>query len=491
MQVYIKDTKNVDSSTSDGSAESVSTTPVSAIGNTIIVKPESSQMDQLPIYALQLPTNIVPNNKQKTSKLEMDIDSKISTNTSSTNSFNQFPTFSVNTINLSAIKTVQSNTQKLSNEMLNNVLVNTNGEVINIGHLVDLESVISQNQNKKIDKSKKKVSMPNKEDILKIDLTNAQDTINTVNCDTGTVKYDKILHVKDSDTNKLTYNIKANNDKSQIQPNSTENSSVVYNPVSAQYNSFNNFGTNTSNTIFYSQNINLNTTSLSADNLTGNSNTISNTTTATTAEGSTVNINVLNNHQVSPSNFQSRQNSTYSNISAIPVTSVEDKKIFVQTVINSVPQNIETVSNTSSLNTTSVGSTANITKKENYNGNNEKSHVCEICLKSFKRREHLYQHVKLHTGFRPFVCEYCNKAFMRKEHLLRHMTLHSGQKNFTCNICDKSFSRNDNLLKHKKTHEKQTSYECEVCLKTFVIKHYYVAHKMTHNVNSVWDMLKT
>lgn len=127
---------------------------------------------------------------------------------------------------------------------------------------------------------------------------------------------------------------------------------------------------------------------------------------------------------------------------------------------------------------------------------NSKIHTCDICRKTFKRREHLYQHVKLHTGFRPFTCENCNKSFVRKEHVLRHMTSHSGQKNFTCTICDKSFSRNDNLLKHKKTHEKQSSFTCDICQKQFVMKHYYLAHKMTHEndkcgINQVWGLLKT
>lgn len=126
-----------------------------------------------------------------------------------------------------------------------------------------------------------------------------------------------------------------------------------------------------------------------------------------------------------------------------------------------------------------------LVKQQLNNNNNNKSHICDICRKTFKRREHLYQHIKLHTGFRPFTCESCNKSFMRKEHLLRHMTSHSGQKNFTCNICEKSFSRNDNLLKHRKTHEKQNSFTCDVCQKQFVMKHYYVAHKMTHDTNEI------
>nr|CAI5839217.1 unnamed protein product [Callosobruchus analis] len=132
----------------------------------------------------------------------------------------------------------------------------------------------------------------------------------------------------------------------------------------------------------------------------------------------------------------------------------------------------------------------------NSNQSQSKSHMCDICLKTFKRREHLGQHIKLHTGFRPYICEHCNKAFMRKEHLVRHSTLHSGQKNYTCNICEKSFSRNDNLLKHKKTHEKQASYTCEVCQKQFVMKHYYNAHMVVHGdkcyvPSNNWSLLKT
>nr|XP_022903772.1 zinc finger protein 519-like [Onthophagus taurus] len=130
--------------------------------------------------------------------------------------------------------------------------------------------------------------------------------------------------------------------------------------------------------------------------------------------------------------------------------------------------------------------TENITNqeiKEIKRDNNKmtKSFSCERCLKVFKRREHLYQHEKLHSGFRPFVCEHCKKSFMRKEHLHRHMTCHSGQRNFMCQLCLKSFSRNDNLLKHKKTHDKKAGFRCKICGKHFAVKHYYIAHKCGNN----------
>lgn len=54
--------------------------------------------------------------------------------------------------------------------------------------------------------------------------------------------------------------------------------------------------------------------------------------------------------------------------------------------------------------------------------------VCDVCKKSFKKKEHLMQHLKSHVGLRPFKCKdsSCNKSFSRKEHLLRHMCTHTG-----------------------------------------------------------------
>lgn len=113
--------------------------------------------------------------------------------------------------------------------------------------------------------------------------------------------------------------------------------------------------------------------------------------------------------------------------------------------------------------------------------NGVKHFKCQTCDKLFKRREHLYQHTKLHSGLRPFSCVHCPKTFSRKEHLIRHLTSHSGQKDYTCETCNKKFSRPDNLKKHKKTHQKSGPFICEVCSKSFVIKHYYLAHKLQHN----------
>ncbi|XP_011315155.1 zinc finger protein 554-like [Fopius arisanus] len=121
------------------------------------------------------------------------------------------------------------------------------------------------------------------------------------------------------------------------------------------------------------------------------------------------------------------------------------------------------------------------TKEEPLTANSTtNSFSCDVCGKPFKRREHLFQHRKLHTGERPYVCTTCAKAFSRKEHLVRHSVSHTGQKMHECEMCGKSFSRKDNLHKHRKTHGVSGPYICETCGKSFVVKHYYLMHLTTH-----------
>lgn len=77
---------------------------------------------------------------------------------------------------------------------------------------------------------------------------------------------------------------------------------------------------------------------------------------------------------------------------------------------------------------------------------------CSQCGRVFKKKEHLTQHAKLHTGHRPFKCNEvgCSKTFSRKEHLMRHIISHTGKKMFSCDLCHKLFSRKDNLNKHRR-----------------------------------------
>lgn len=413
-------------------------------------------MDQIPVYTLQLPTIVSnPNlNGMKNPKTEV-IENRLSSQLAQ----NQFA-YNLNLINTTAIK---ANLPK--NEMLSNVVVNANGEVINIAQMGDFETILNQgnvvkNKYKIMKRSKDRIeNCPQDDSIVKVDLTDSNNVSPVYEIEQSP-KFEKLPHIKatQNQSNKYTYSLKIE-EKPQNQ-----NPTVIF-PISEYNQNFNSFANNNPT----QSNINMVS---SSNNISTNSNVICNT--STNVENSAININLLSQsmQEMTQVGFTNVISNTNSNV--LSSSSESDNKINVQ--LSTIADNNNT-SNTNA-NTTPV-----------------KVHICEICQRGFKRREHLYQHVKLHTGFRPYICESCSKAFMRKEHLLRHSTLHSGQKNFTCNICEKSFSRNDNLLKHKKTHEKQSSYVCEICQKHFVMKHYYNAHKLTHGdkcyVTSVWGMLKT
>jgi uncharacterized Zn-finger protein len=45
---------------------------------------------------------------------------------------------------------------------------------------------------------------------------------------------------------------------------------------------------------------------------------------------------------------------------------------------------------------------------------------CKKCTKSFKRKNSLIRHERVHTGLKPFCCKVCNKKFTRKDILESH-----------------------------------------------------------------------
>ncbi|PMD39577.1 hypothetical protein L207DRAFT_566531 [Hyaloscypha variabilis F] len=56
-------------------------------------------------------------------------------------------------------------------------------------------------------------------------------------------------------------------------------------------------------------------------------------------------------------------------------------------------------------------------------------HRCSICLKCYKRREHLQRHTGSHSSARPYHCPSCNGTFQRADVLRRHLKTCDGQAN--------------------------------------------------------------
>ncbi|KAH9372682.1 hypothetical protein HPB48_009142 [Haemaphysalis longicornis] len=105
---------------------------------------------------------------------------------------------------------------------------------------------------------------------------------------------------------------------------------------------------------------------------------------------------------------------------------------------------------------------------------------CSYCSYSTNYQTNLNNHVRVHTGERPFVCRHCSRTFSRNEHLkkhrcraqeaaaargfadtysseystnrLHHERRHTGDRPYRCSSCAKAFSRKDHLKRHREGH---------------------------------------
>uniref|UniRef100_A0A8B9VVQ9 Zinc finger protein 131 n=1 Tax=Anas zonorhyncha TaxID=75864 RepID=A0A8B9VVQ9_9AVES len=138
--------------------------------------------------------------------------------------------------------------------------------------------------------------------------------------------------------------------------------------------------------------------------------------------------------------------------------------------------------------------------EEHMKTHSTESYKCDICNKRYLRESALKQHLtcyhvdeggaskKQRPGKKIHICQYCEKQFDHFGHFKEHLRKHTGEKPFECPNCHERFARNSTLKCHltacqsgagaKKGRKKL--YECQVCNSMFNSWDQFKDHLVTH-----------
>ncbi|PNF23107.1 hypothetical protein B7P43_G09143 [Cryptotermes secundus] len=121
----------------------------------------------------------------------------------------------------------------------------------------------------------------------------------------------------------------------------------------------------------------------------------------------------------------------------------------------------------------------------------EKPFQCLVCSKFFATRTHLEKHTRTHTGEKPYTCATCHKSFSDRGYFMRHLAVHTGEKSHICNVCSKAFTQRISLKRHSRIHTGEKPFECVICREAFSLKRDLKRHgEKMHNIDKAIIQIK-
>ena len=67
------------------------------------------------------------------------------------------------------------------------------------------------------------------------------------------------------------------------------------------------------------------------------------------------------------------------------------------------------------------------------------------CDKEFAKKCNMLDHLRTHSGVKPYSCKQCGKAFKQRAQLYKHFTIHGEFVRLSCGNCQKVFSLEEDL----------------------------------------------
>ncbi|XP_052249663.1 zinc finger protein 235-like [Dreissena polymorpha] len=97
----------------------------------------------------------------------------------------------------------------------------------------------------------------------------------------------------------------------------------------------------------------------------------------------------------------------------------------------------------------------------------ERFKVCLICNKMFQSQTFLDRHIRSHTGEKPYACPCCQRpfsttslAYLSEGSVPTSTSKMRRARRYVCDICNKAFTDNYNLIQHIRTHTGERPYAC-------------------------------